>query len=110
MFVFLPRGREAFDSEMRLVLLGLAEAMDPLGTSKMRLKLSHRNKGKPINAHRRALLGRGAASDVEKLVSLGVKQEAAIAEVSAETQLSRAELFKWLGSNRRWTARGDKGG
>lgn len=74
----------------------LADCLDQNGASDYQLKLVRRKRGKPINRMDRALRGHRAAGVVERLVNDGVKQEAAIAQASEETGLSRAEIFTWL--------------
>jgi hypothetical protein len=104
LFEFLPGGRASFDADLMLVLIGLAAALDPNGQSKIKLTVGRRTRGKPINEFERARRGHKAASAVEKIVATGVKQEAAVAELSAEFRLSRSEIFSWLASGRRMRA------
>lgn len=97
---YMKIAAEVGQVESFLIFL-LAEALDPKGTSDFQLKLVRRKAGKPINRHERAIRGRRAAGMVERLTRDGMKQEAAIAEVKAQTGLSRAEIFAWMKNRRR---------
>lgn len=92
----LDKDGEEIIANVRLFLIALAEAADPSGKSEFVIEFKRRKAGKPINAHQRAVVGRGAAARVDRLVGEGWKQEAAIAQVRDDTKLSRAEIFKWL--------------
>lgn len=95
------RDAEKTLAELHLFLIGLEQCLNPSGDTDFKLELRQRNKGpRPKNKNIRARRGRSAALEVENLVQANIKQESAIAEVSAKTGISRAELFKWLQSNR----------
>lgn len=88
-------------AEIHLFLIGLEQCLDPSGETDFKLELLQRKRGpRPKNKNIRARHGRSAAHEVEKLVQAKIKTESAIAEVSAKTGISRAELFEWLRSNR----------
>ncbi|MBS7670977.1 hypothetical protein [Croceicoccus gelatinilyticus] len=92
---------EAFLSGLHLVLIGLAGAVN--GDGSVPYKLTRAKRGKPINKHDRALNGHRAAAIVESLVALNIKQEAAVAQATEETGMSRAEIFTWLKHRRDWS-------
>ena len=60
-----------------------------------RAKLERRKAGKPVNRRARARVGLKACRIVAKRVEEGMKVEAAIAEATEATGLSRAEINQW---------------
>lgn len=85
---------------LQLFLLGLDAAMAPRGSSELKIELRRRRAGKPINRFERARKGHQAAAIVERAVAAGAKQEAALADATAATGLSRSEIFTWLKARR----------
>jgi hypothetical protein len=90
-----PKDKE-FLSALHLVLIGLASAAKADGNTALKIDLKRVRRGKPIDTFERARIGHKAARIVEAAVSGGIKKEAAIAQATAETGLSRAEIFSWL--------------
>lgn len=104
-------GKSAFDdgnnelseklAGLHLFIIGLESCFDIDSNSDFKLELKQRKRGaRPKNKNKIAKRGRFAADDVQKLIDAGQDTESAISEVSADTGLSRSELFKWLASNR----------
>jgi len=84
-------------SSAHLFIIAIAELLDPDGRSEFKAVISRRKKGKPIDKSARARTGHKAAAIVERLTKQeGWKQEAALAEATAQTGLSRAEIMTWL--------------
>lgn len=84
----------------RVFMLAIAQMLDDDGTSPFKAKIVRRTAGKPSNRLDRAHVGHRAAGIVIRLVSEGWKQEAALAQATAQTGLSRAETMHWLKSVR----------
>lgn len=91
-----------FLSGLHLVLIGLASAAKADGNTAFKIDFKRVQRGKPINTYDRALIGHKAAAIVEAAIREGIKQEAAIAQATEETGLSRAEIFSWLKHRRNW--------
>lgn len=63
-------------------------------------KLERKSAGRPVNRLDRARKGHGAAAIVERLSGEGWKIEAAIAQATSETGLSKTEINKWRAHRR----------
>ncbi|WP_126172861.1 hypothetical protein [Altericroceibacterium xinjiangense] len=100
----LSRADDNFLSGLHLVLIGLAGAIRGEGETVYKLEFKRARRGKPINTHERALHGRKVAGWVESEISAGKQQEQAVLEAVELFDLSRAEIFSWLASRRRWLA------